>query len=144
MDYRKDFTTVKKVKDDVAVYSVNWSPFSKVHKYNITGSVPARPGLFELYYKTGEHDYKLFYMERVWYGGLRSEIRRASDPQEVTDKARRKVLIENKCYYRYTIIESKQDMKDLLFRYSQILLPERIPPAHSGRYEKIFIDDKRV
>ncbi len=144
MDYRDDFITLKKVKEDIAVYSVKWSQFAKVHKYNITGSVPARSGLFELYYKTGEHDFKLFYMERVWYGGLRSEIRRASDPLEVTDEARRKVLSEHECYFRYTIIESKQDMKDLLYRYSQMLLPDRIPPAHSGRYSKIFIDEKRA
>jgi hypothetical protein len=141
MDYRKDFITAKKVKAGIAVYTVHWSAIQKAHKYKITGSVPARPGLFELYYKTGENDFKLFYMERVWYGGLRSEIRRASDPDEVTDSARQKVLAEKECYYRYTIVETKQDMQDLLHRYSVALLPDRIPPAHSGRYLKIFIDD---
>ena len=141
MDFRKDFITVKKVKAGIAVYTVNWSAFEKAHRYQITGSVPARPGLFELYYKTGDNDFKLFYMERVWYGGLRSEIRRASDPAEVTDIKRRQVLTEKECYYRYTIVETKQDMKDLLYRYSITLLPDQAPPAHSGRYAKIFIDD---
>jgi len=143
MDYRKDNITVKKVKAGIAVYTVHWSRLAKAHKYNITGSVPARPGLFELYYKTGENNFKLFYMERVWYGGLRAEIRRASDPQTVTDRSRRKVLVENECFFRYTIIESKLDMKDLLHRYSLLLLPERPAPAHSGRYSKIFIEDEK-
>jgi hypothetical protein len=83
-------------------------------------------------------------MERVWYGGLRAEIRRASDPLEVADKLRRKVLSEKKCFYRYTIIESKEDMMDILYRYSQMLLPQCTPPAHSGRYENIIIEEERV
>ncbi|MBI9106537.1 MAG: hypothetical protein JEZ04_07295 [Spirochaetales bacterium] len=141
MDYRVDNITKKRVKDGVAVYTTKWSGLSKAHKYNITSKVPARPGIFELYYKTGENEFKLFYMERVWYGGLRSEIRRASDPGEVTDRARRKVLSEKECYYRYTIVESKQDMKDLLYRFSISLLPDRTPPAHSGRYSKIVVTD---
>lgn len=143
MDYNRDFVTSKKVKNGTAVYNVNWSALQKVHKYNISVRVPARPGIFELYYKTGEKGFKLFYMERVWYGGLRAEIRRASDPDSVTDRSRRKVLSDEECYYRYTIVESKEDMKDLLHEYSAALLPERTPPAHSGRYSRIFIDDQR-
>ena len=83
---------------------------------------------------------KLFYMERVWYGGLRAEIRRASDPLEEPNPVRRAVLSNHKCYYRYTIVETKADMLDLLFAYSERLLPDNEPPASSGRYEKIFID----
>ncbi len=139
MNYRTDNVTFKKVKDGCAFFSTNWSKCEPVNRYRITVSVPARSGIFRLHYKDKSGKIHLFYMERVWYGGLRSEIRRASDPAEVSDRARRRILLENKCYYSYTIVESKADMLDLLHAYSEQLLPNSIPPSSSGRYDKIFI-----
>ena len=144
MNYKSDCVTFKKVKDGAAFYSVRWSEHQRVNRYRITRSVPARPGIFKLYFKDDAGKYRLFYMERVWYGGLRSEIRRASDPLEVADPLRRKVLNKFNCYYSYTIVESKADMFDIMHAYSEFLLPERTPPGASGRYEKIFIDAEPV
>ncbi|HAK44833.1 MAG TPA: hypothetical protein DCO79_02780 [Spirochaeta sp.] len=141
MDYKKEYVTRKRIKDGDVFFYPDWSPKYPVNRYLITKSVPSRPGLFKLYYKSSDGKVRLFYMERVWYGGLRSEIRRASDPYEVSDRTRRAVLAKHKCFYSYTIVESKLDMRDLLYGYSQRLLPEQEPPAASGRYEKIFIDD---
>lgn len=141
MDYKNDFVTRKMVKDGCVFYNTSWSPKAQVDRYVITRSVPARSGLFKLYYKDDVGKIHLFYMERVWYGGLRSEIRRASDPLEVSDPARRKVLSKYKCFYRYTIVETKEDMLDLLHAYSELLLPAVDPPASSGRYEKVFIGE---
>lgn len=134
------YVTRKEVKDGCAYYSTSWSPRTPVNRYVITRSVPSLPGIFELYYKDNLGKIQLFYMERVWYGGLRAEIRRASDPLEVSDPLRRRVLSKFKCFYRYTVVESKADMRDLLHNYSEALLPFDEPPASSGRYEKVFID----
>ena len=141
MDYKSDFVTRKSVKDGCAFFSISWSPRAAVNRYVITRSVPARSGLFELFYKDETGKIRLFYMERVWYGGLRSEIRRASDPLEVSDRARRKVLSKYKCYYRYTIVETKEDMLDLMHAYSELMLPDAEPPASSGRYDKVLIGE---
>lgn len=140
MNYKKDNVTEKTVRNGCAYYNVKWSEQTPVNRYRITREVPARPGIFELSYKDEDGgSIKPFYMERVWLGGLRAEIRRASDPLEVAVPLRRSVLEKKKCFYRYTIVESKKDMLDLLNCYSQQLLPKRTPPADSGRYEKIFI-----
>lgn len=142
MDYKTENVTQKKVRNGCAYYQVHWSEHTIVNRYRIAREVPARAGIFELSYKDEKGgSLKPFYMERVWLGGLRAEIRRASDPAEVTDPLRRGVLNNKKCYYRYTIVESKEDMLDLLNGYSSRLLPERKPPADSGRYEKIFIGE---
>ncbi|MDC7225360.1 MAG: hypothetical protein PQJ61_01200 [Spirochaetales bacterium] len=141
MDYKNDFVTRKRVEDDFVYFYVDWSPKYPVNRYIITKSVPARPGIFKLYYKDSVGKVRLFYMERVWYGGLRSEIRRASDPMEVSDRLRRAVLMKHSCYYSYTMIDSKLDAFDVLNAYSKQLLPKKAPPASSGRYEKIFIKD---
>ena len=141
MDFKNDFITRKRVEDGCAYFYPDWSPRYPVNRYLITKSVPAMPGVFKLYYQGDDGKTHLFYMERVWYGGIRSEIRRASDPLEVSDRKRRAVLSKYKCFYSYTIVESKLDMGDLLRAYSMRLLPDREPPEGSGRYEKIFIVD---
>lgn len=141
MAHRNDFETKKRVEDGFAYFFSEWSPRYPVNRYLITRSVPARSGLFKLYYKNNAGKILLFYMERVWYGGLRSEIRRASDPLEVSDRPRRHILSTHKCFYSYTIVESKLDMVDLLFAYSRKYLPGLEPPASSGRYEKVFVTD---
>ena len=124
MDYKEDFVTRKKTGDGLAVYYPYWSPKFPVNRYSITGSVPSRPGIFRLFYKDDKGHEELFYMERVWYGGLRAEIRRATDPAEVSDPARRSVLEKYSCRYSYTIVETKPDMLDLLSAYSELLLPQ--------------------
>ena len=95
MDFRNDYITRKAVKDNCAYYWMYWSPLYPVNRFLITKSVPARPGVFRLFYRDSNGKLKLFYMERVWYGGLRSEIRRASDPYEVSDPVRRAVLTDD-------------------------------------------------
>ena len=141
MGLDNEFITRKRVEDGCVYFYPEWSPKYPVNRYLITKSVPARPGIFKLYYKGPDQKVHLFYMERVWYGGLRSEIRRASDPLEVSDIKRRAVLAKYICFYSYTIVESKLDMGDLMQAYSERLLPLQEPPAGSGRYEKIFIID---
>ncbi len=141
MNYKEDFVTVKKVKDGEAFYKTKWSPLESVNRHKIIRSVPSRAGIFKLFYKDDLGKINMFYMERVWYGGLRSEIRRASDPLEVSNPPRRRILSKYSCYYSYTIVESKNDLFDLMHAYSELLLPDRIPPGSSGRYEKIFIEE---
>lgn len=139
MNYNTDNVTTKKIIPPNVKYAVRWSEYEKVNPYVITSKVPARPGIFELFYEQDNSELQRFYMERVWYGGLRAEIRRSTEPDAVPDPARREVLLNKTCFYRYTIIETMNDMLDLIYHYSCVYLPEREPPAHSGRYEKIFV-----
>jgi hypothetical protein len=89
-----------------------------------------------------EH-HRLFpmYTQRVWYGGLRSRLRRITDPELVMDQVQRETLENHNCYYRYTLTESMGDMLDLIHFFSLSYLPERTPPDHSGRYERIFVEE---
>ena len=98
MNYKTENVTQKTVRSGFAYYMVKWSEFTPVNRYRITREVPSRPGIFELSYKDEQGSMKPFYMERVWLGGLRAEIRRASDPLEVSDPLRRKVLEDKKCF----------------------------------------------
>ncbi len=131
----------KQVEEEQVFYTVFWSLLKKVDKYQIITTVPQRSGISEIYYMDGGHRIHRLFMTRVWYGGLRSQLRRDTDPELVTDPRYRRILQEYECYYRYTLSESFQDMVDLLYFFATTHLSEGNVPPHSGRYEEIFLDE---
>jgi hypothetical protein len=87
------------------------------------------------------HRIHRMFMTRVWYGGLRAQLRRDTDPELVTDDRLRHILESYTCYYRYTLSENFMDMVDILYFFASAHLPDRKVPSHSGRYEQIFLEE---
>jgi hypothetical protein len=133
---------VKKVDRDIAVYIINWSNFRKADKYDIVATVPSVSGIFELYYQDKKKKLNLFLFSKVWYGGLKYELRKFTDPEMEKDEKRRFLLENCDCYYRYSITQSYQDMCDIFYYYSRTYLPNTPPPPHSGRYNDIIVDER--
>lgn len=131
----------KSVEKGDVYFTVFWSPLRKSEKYEIIGSVPAQAGILELYYMDEHHRLFPMYIQRVWYGGLRSRLRKITDPELVTDSAHRELLEQYDSYYRYTLTESLNDMLDLLHFFSLSYLPSCVPPDHSGRYGRIYVEE---
>jgi hypothetical protein len=131
----------KQVEENQAYYTLFWSPLQKVDKYRIITTVPQRSGISEIYYMDAHHRIHRMSITRVWYGGLRSQLRRDTDPDLVTDDRVRHYLQEYDCYYRYTLSESFKDMVDLLYFFATTYHPSQGIPPHSGRYEHIFLDE---
>lgn len=132
----------KSVKGDDAFYTVRWSPIVKADKYRIIGSVPAMGGVAELYYKDAGGKLNLYLLARSYYGGLRATLRVATDPETEKDERRRAVLVahEGEIYYRYTLVESQDDMSDVMFFFMSTYAP-KVRFDHSGRYERIFLTE---
>ncbi|MBU1082256.1 MAG: hypothetical protein KKB59_17360 [Spirochaetes bacterium] len=136
------YDIVKSLKDRDAFFTVRWSPIVKADKYAIIGSVPAMGGLAELYYKDGRGKLNLYMLARSYYGGLRATLRVATDPETEKDERRRAVLLahEGGIYYRYSLLESQDDMSDVMFFFMSTYSPSsRL--EHSGRYERIFVNE---
>jgi len=131
-----------KVVDGEAFYTLAWSAMAKVDKFTIMKKVPAMSGIFELYYLDDHKNLFCFYISRVWYGGLRGAIREATDPLIVLDQKRKDVLEGKECYFRYTVVTSFLDIKDLM---NQIGLkrgnPDAAPPD-SGRYAELYLKEE--
>ncbi len=131
-----------------AYYTVVWSPLAEVDKFIILNKVPSMPGIFELYYMDEYKKLVCFYIARVWYGGLRGTIRDITDPLIVIDEKRKYVLETRKCYFRYSIVNSFADMKDLIHIFAVKRLDPGFVPDHSGRYDELYIketsDDKII
>ncbi len=132
----------KSVKGDDAFYTVRWSPIVKADKYRIIGSVPAMGGVAELYYMDAAGKLNLYLLARSYYGGLRATLRVATDPETEKDERRRAVLLahEDGIYYRYTLVESQDDMSDVMFFFMSTYAP-KVRFDHSGRYGRIFLSE---
>lgn len=141
MKYKAGPVVEKKEKDSTVYFTIHWSNLYKVEKYFIINSVPSVAGIFELYYMDEKKKLVLMFVSRVWYGGLRTRLRRITDP-ELTEHPKRKQLLENRsCYFRYTISQSFADMQDILFFFAGRYVPGVDAVQHSGRYEEIFIEE---
>lgn len=132
----------KSVKDDDAFFTVRWSPITKAEKYSIARSVPAMGGVAELYYKDRQGKLNLYMLARSYYGGLRATLRVATDPELEKDPRRLAVLVghEDGIYYRYSLIESQDDMTDVMFFFMSTYCPSA-SFDHTGRYDKIFLKE---
>ena len=133
----------KSLRDGDAYYAIRWSPIVKADKYLIIGSVPAMGGIAELYYQDERGKLNLYMLARSYYGGLRATLRVATDPEEERDERRRAILLEHegKIFYRYALVESQDDMSDVMYFFLTTSTPHGAPPPHSGRYGRIFVKE---
>ena len=133
--------TLREVDNDQVYYTVCWSRLKKVDKYDIIRTVPAMAGIFELYYKDRQKKLILLYFAWVWYGGLRHTIRAITDPElSLTAPKRRRILEEQECYYRYSLVASQEDMEDIHHFYASQRLREA--PPSSQRFVEIFLKEE--
>jgi hypothetical protein len=131
----------KQVVREDAFYAIHWSKLTKVDRYEITTKVPSVAGIFELYYMDEKKKLNLMLFGVVWYGGLRSRLRRLSDPEITGDPKRVEILQKYECYYRYSMSESLEDMRDIIYFFASRLKPGSEGAEHSGRYETIYCDE---
>jgi hypothetical protein len=131
----------KKEKARNAYFTVSWSRLKKADKYDIVKSVPSEAGIYELYYMDDKGKLCLFHVGKSWYGGLRNELRERTDAEMERDAARKEILEERDCYYRWSLLSSSDDMADLLFFFAQTWQPGTTTVHASGRYEHIYVNE---
>jgi hypothetical protein len=139
----KEKAVVKKLVDDESsvYFTIFWSPLEKCDKYDIISRVPSEAGIFELYSKDRWGKLNLFHLGKSWYGGLRNELRARTDPELETDAARRSLLENNDCYYRYSLISNSDDMTDILYFFANRYFPVSDTYKPSGNFATIFVKE---
>jgi hypothetical protein len=131
----------KLVRKRDVIFTVCWSHLRKSDKYDIIKSVPSEAGIFELYYMDDKGKLCLFHVGKSWYGGLRNELRVLTDIELEKDAARRAILEEHDCWYRWSLLTSSDDMADIIFFFAQTYLPGSTTVHSSGRYEHVFVNE---
>lgn len=75
------------------------------------------------------------------FGGLRSEIRRFTDPELTEDPRIAELLSEKDIYFRYAWTDSSADMADVVWFFRVTYFPENPGVHHSGRFERIYMNE---
>jgi len=123
-------------------YYVDWSPLAIADRYEIISKVPSVAGIFEIYWMDENKRLRMFVVGQTNYGGLRSEIRRITDPELcMNDPKARKILEEKEIWYRYAPTDSAKVMSDVIWFFMKTYFPENTSVKHSGRYENIFVKE---
>ena len=82
----------KLVEEPDVYYTVYWSRLQKADRYQIITKVPSVSGIFELYYQDEHKQLNLFHIAKAWYGGLRTGLRKATDPELEDDEIKKEIL----------------------------------------------------
>jgi hypothetical protein len=136
-----DYGIIVREKGKDVQYFVNWSPLSLAERWTINAKVPSVAGIYEIYWMDERKHLRLLSVGNTHYGGLRTEIRRLTDPELVDDKMARKILEDEEVWFRYAPSNSAAVMADVVWFFRATYFPENPGVSHSGRYEKIFLHE---
>jgi hypothetical protein len=122
-------------------YFVNWSPLSLADRWTINAKVPSVAGIYEIYWMDDHNHLRMLSVGDTHYGGLRSELRRLTDPELIDDQKAKKILEDEEIWFRYAPSNSAAVMADVIWFFRTTYFPENPGVSHSGRYRKIFLTE---
>jgi hypothetical protein len=122
-------------------YFVRWSPLAVAERWDINAKVPAIAGVYEIYWMDDHKHLRMLIVGQTHYGGLRSEIRRLTDPELTGDPRTKHILADEEIWYRYAPVNSPAAMADVVWFFMQTYFPENPGVEHSGRYRKIYMNE---
>jgi len=128
-------------KGEAVYYTVQWSPMALAERWTINAKVPAVGGVYEIYWMDDHNHLRMLSVGNTHYGGLRSEIRRLTDPELALDSKIRETLEEKEIWYRYAPSNSVGVMADVVWFFRRTYFPENPGVEHSGRFKKIFMKE---
>ncbi|MFA6507596.1 MAG: hypothetical protein WCT14_15955 [Treponemataceae bacterium] len=130
-----------KAKGKDVYYSITWSALRKADRWEIAKSVPAVGGVYEIYWMDERKHLRLLSVAGANFGGLRSEIRRFTDPELIDDERAAEILTNREIFFRYAESDSAAAMADIVWFFRKTYFPENPGVSHSGRYERIFLNE---
>ncbi len=129
-----------RVKEGSVYITIKWSPLTRLTKEIINRRIPSMPGVFEILVDDGGRQPELIGRARAYYGGLRNTLRGMIDT--ISPYAINGLLLDRTKphYARYALIESQDDMDDVLYYYAAREGREDVDD--SGRYEYIYLNEE--
>ena len=128
-------------KGECVYYFVHWSALTLAERWTINTKVPAIAGIYEIYWMDESNHLRMLSVGDTHYGGLRSEIRRLTDPELTLDAKIREILEDKEIWYRYAPSNSANTMSDVIWFFRKTYFPENPGVEHSGRFKKIFMKE---
>lgn len=131
-----------RVRGQDVFYTLAWSPLIKADKYKVTTSVPAVAGVYELYMMDEERRLNLLTVAHAWYGGLRSQLREAIDPDAAPSPLRRAAIAGGDLYCRYAPSDSLDALLDVAWFLRKAYFANAAPARNSGKYASIHLEER--
>ena len=123
-------------------YTLTWSPLARADKYSVATGVPAVAGVYELYRMDEEKRLNLLAVAHAWYGGLRSQIREAIDPDAASSPLRRAAVTGADLYCRYAPSDSLDALLDVVWFLRNAYFPCDARVRSSGKYANIYLRER--
>ncbi|MDR2047864.1 MAG: hypothetical protein LBP69_00265 [Treponema sp.] len=122
-------------------YFIKWSPLAIADRWTINAKVPSVAGIYEIYWMDDHEHLRMLTVGRTHYGGLRTEIRRLTDPELTKDVSAKTTLEDEEIWFRFAPCNSAMMMADVLWFFRKTYFPENPGVEHSGRFERIFMNE---
>jgi hypothetical protein len=135
-----DYGIISRERGKNVYYLVKWSPLARADRWTINARVPSVGGIYEIYWMDEHKHLRMLSVGDTHYGGLRTELRRLTDP-ELCAGGMRQILEEREIWFRYAPTDSAAVMSDVVWFFRRTYFPENPGLSHSGRYEKIFLQE---
>jgi hypothetical protein len=136
-----DYSITAQERDKNVYYFVTWSPLIQADRWVINARVPSVGGIYEIYWMDESKHLRMLSVGDTHYGGLRTELRRLTDPELSNDQRVRRILEDYEIWFRYAPSNSTGVMADVVWFFRRTYFPENPGVSHSGRYEKIFLKE---
>ena len=130
-----------RIRGEDVFYLISWSPLFKADRWTINAKVPAMAGVYEIYWMDDYHKLRMLAVGDTHYGGLRSELRRLTDPELLHDPGVIAILEDREIWIRYALSDSAAIMADVVWFFRATYFPERPGVEHSGRYKRIYMQE---
>jgi hypothetical protein len=132
--------TLRELDRDV-FYDVRWSPLTVADRWTINARVPSVGGVYEIYRMDDFNHLRMLMVGNTHYGGLRSELRRLTDPELTYNPELVRILENEEIWFRYSPTDSAAVMADVVWFFRKTYFPENPGVSHSGRYQRIFMKE---
>jgi hypothetical protein len=122
-------------------YAITWSPLALAERWTINAKVPSVGGVYEIYWMDDHKHLRMLSVGDTHYGGLRTELRRLTDPELTQNPETAKILEDKEIWFRYAPTDSGAVMADVVWFFRKTYFPENPGVDHSGRYRRIYITE---
>jgi hypothetical protein len=146
MNVKKEAYSLE-VHNESAYFIIRWSRYLVLKKFEVVKKAPNRAGIFVLFYLNKSKDLQPFYIGYSWASSIKYDLRLLLLEDANRDRALGKIIDDNKCYYKFVIIDKYNDLIDLYdilkndYKKKNVQYFRNINDKYSGRFNEIFVTD---
>lgn len=131
----------KRIRSGSAYFAIYWSRLVPLEKDTVIRKIPSAAGIFEIYRYEGGSTAEIIGRSRAYYGGLRNTLRGLIDPVSPYPLNGSPLPRDEQHLLRYALIESSDDMTDILYFFAGRDGFQGNDQEHSGRYRYVYVKE---